>query len=175
VTRGPDFSTRARRPPVGAATAAFIATGVLVLGLAAHAAWAARQSLGRARESLESARRETEDLRARTRGFDARGLRGREVLGAQAWLTSEAPPPRLLQELGALLPPDVRFEGMTLRYGRRLDLELRVVAREARSYDLFLKRLAASPRIEDLTPGAENRDGEVRSTVRASYRPEDRP
>jgi len=175
VTRGPDFSTHPRRPPLGTGPAALLAAGVLAFAVAAQDAWSARGSLADAHKSLEVARRETEDLRARTRAFEARGLRGGDVLGAQAWLTSEAPPPRLLAELGALLPPDVRFEALTLRYGRRLEVELRVVAREARSYDLFLKRLAASPRIEELTPGAENREGEVRATVRALYKPEGRP
>jgi hypothetical protein len=175
VTRGPDFSTHPRRPPVGTGTTALLAAGALAFAVAAQDAWSARGSLAEVQKAQEAVRREVEELRARTRVFEARSLRGRDVLGAQAWLTSEAPPPRLLDELGALLPPDVRFEALTLRYGRRLDVELRVVAREARSYDLFLKRLAASPRIEELTPGAENRDGEVRATVRALYKPEGRP
>jgi hypothetical protein len=171
VIRRPDFSTTPRRPPLGTSAIVLLAAAVLAVAVAGVAAWSARRDVGAARERLAAVRRETEQLRARNRAFEARGLRGRDVVGARAWLTSTAPPPRLLAEVGELLPPDVRLEGVTLRYGSRLDLEMRVVGREAKSYDAFLKRLAASPRIEDLTPGAENRDGEVRATVRASYRP----
>lgn len=171
MTRRPDFSTTPRRPPPGSGAIVLLAVATAAVALAGVGAWGARRDVGAARDRLAAVRRETDQLRARTRAFEARGLRGRDVVGMRAWLTSAAPPPRLLAEVGELLPPDVRLEGVTLRYGTRLDLEMRVVAREARSYDAFLKRLAASPRIEDLTPGAENRDGEVRATVRASYRP----
>lgn len=171
MTRHTDFSTTPRRPPLGTGAIVLLAAAALAAAAAGVAAWSARRDVDAARGRLAAVQRETDQLRARTRAFEARGLRGRDVVGARAWLTSAAPPPRLLAEMGELLPPDVRLEGVTLRYGSRLDLEMRVVAREARSYDAFLKRLAASPRIEDLTPGTENRDGEVRATVRASYRP----
>jgi Tfp pilus assembly protein PilN len=89
----------------------------------------------------------------------------------QAWLTAEAPPSRVLAELGEVLPPDVRLDGLSLTYGRRLEVEMRVVARSPRAYDLLLERLQASPRLKDLVLGAENREGEVQTTIHASFEP----
>ncbi len=74
------------------------------------------------------------------------------------------------RDLAAILPADVRLESLTLNYGARLELDLRVVARGAAAYDLFLKRCQESPLFRDVVPGAENRDGEVATTVRAAYR-----
>ena len=77
----------------------------------------------------------------------------------------------MLAELGDVLPPDVRLEGLSLTYGRRLEVEMRVVARSPRAYDLLLERLQTSPRLKDLVLGAEDREGEVETTVHASFEP----
>ena len=92
-------------------------------------------------------------------------------VSGQAWLTAEAPPSRVLAELGEVLPPDVRLDGLSLTYGRRLEVEMRVVARSPRAYDQLLERLQASARLRDLVLGAENREGEVKTTVHASFEP----
>ncbi len=89
----------------------------------------------------------------------------------QVWLTTEAPPPRVLAQLGDLLPPDVRLDTLSLTYGRSLEVEMRVVARASGAYDRLLQRLEASPRIKDLVLGAESREGRVETTVRATFVP----
>ncbi len=48
---------------------------------------------------------------------------------------------------------------------------MRVVARNPRAYDRLLERLQASSRLKDLVLGAENREGEVQTTVQASFEP----
>src|SRR5262249_12568008 len=121
VTRHTDFSTTPRRPPLGTGAIVLLAAAALAAAAAGVAAGSARRDVDAARGRLAAVQRETDQLRARTRAFEARGLRGRDVVGARAWLTSAAPPPRLLAEMGELLPPDVRLEGVTLRYGSRLD------------------------------------------------------
>jgi hypothetical protein len=132
---------------------------------AAHA-W----RLGHAVSSrLARARQEVEEQRARVQEMERR--RGpEEGVSAQAVLTLEAPPPRVVAELGALLPPDVKLDGLSLDYGARLALEMQVSARHGGSYDAFLARLENSPLFADVLPGDENRAGEVRATVRARYR-----
>jgi hypothetical protein len=68
------------------------------------------------------------------------------------------------------MPPDVRLESVSMHYGDRLELEMRVVARSSSAYDLFLEKLQSSPLFERVLPGEENRDGEVQAAVRAAYR-----
>jgi len=97
---------------------------------------------------------------------------GREALVSQMVLTAAAPPPLVLSDLAATLPPDVRLQDLTLSYGGTLEVEMRVAARRAVAYDQFLSRLGESRRFENVVPGAENRDGEVLATVRATYRAE---
>jgi hypothetical protein len=68
-----------------------------------------------------------------------------------------------------VLPPDVRLERLSLAYGRELAVEMAVVARDPRAFDRLLERLDAAPRLRDVRPGPENREGEVRTVVRATW------
>ena len=164
----PDFSTRLATPRLGASDLALLATGVLAAALCARAVVSGRAEVGAARARLADVRRDVDDTRRRTLVLEKR--MGDGVTG-QAWLTAEAPPSRVLAELGEVLPPDVRLDGLSLTYGRRLEVEMRVVARSPRAYDRLLERLQASPRLKDLVLGAENREGEVQTTVHASFEP----
>jgi hypothetical protein len=164
----PDFSTRPATPRLAASDLALLAAGVLAAALCARAVVGGRAEVGAARARLAEVRRDLDDARHRTLVLERR--MGDGVTG-QAWLTAEAPPSRVLAELGELLPPDVRLDGLSLTYGRRLEVEMRVVARSPRGYDLLLERLQASPRLKDLVLGAENREGEVQTTVHASFEP----
>jgi len=167
--RVPDFSTRspAQRPP--AWDLALAAAGILAAALCARAVVEARAEGTAVRESLAEVRREIAGLERQTSSLERRAGEGPT---GQAWLTAEAPPPRVLAELGDLLPPDVRLAGLSLGYGRTLEIEMRVVARSPRAYDRLLERLESSPRLRDLSLGAESRDGEVETTVRATFEPE---
>jgi Tfp pilus assembly protein PilN len=164
----PDFSTRPAAPRLASSDLALLATGVLAAALCAHAAVSGRAEVGAVRARLAEVRRDVDEARRRTLFLEKR--MGDGVTG-QAWLTAEAPPSRVLAELGEVLPPDVRLDGLSLTYGRRLEVEMRVVARSPRAYDLLLERLQASPRLKDLVLGAESREGEVQTTVHASFEP----
>lgn len=164
----PDFSTRpsARRPP--AWEMALAAAGIVAAVLCARAIVKTRAEGAAARERLAEIRREMDDLQRRASALEKRAGHG---VAGQAWLTAEAPPPRVLAALGSLLPPDVRLGVLSLSYGRRLEVEMRVIARSPQAYDRLLERLEASPRLQELTLGAESREGEVETTVRATFVP----
>lgn len=165
-----DFSSR---PPArarwSAGERALVAGAGLVLVLVGGLALSAWSDHRHASERVQAARQSLADLRSRTQVAESR--RGSEDAAvSRAVLTAEAPPGRVLGALAALLPADVRLDGLTLQYGERLELDLRVAARNAQAYDLFLARLEASPLFEGVEPGEEGRDGEVRTTVRASFK-----
>jgi len=140
----------------------------LVFGLAAQQACAARAAQDRARSRVAEARGDVTALRERLRRLEARSGADDAAIG-RALAAAAAPPPRVLADVVALLPGDVRLDGLSLSYGERIELDLQVVARRARDYDLFLERLTASPRFEAVLPGPERREGEVRANVRAAY------
>lgn len=159
-----DFSTHpepARRPVL------LLAMGGLCLVLAAQQAWAARSARESAQERLDRARGDVASLRDEVRRREA-ASRTNDV-GRRAALALKAPPPRVLAEITALLPEGVRLDGLDLTYGPHIELDLRVVARRAADYDVFLERLTGSPRFTAVIPGAEARGGEVRAGVRARY------
>lgn len=164
-----DFSSRPRRRR--ATTTEKVLAGVAALLLAASAwqAAGAWQESRRVRASLQRARGDSESAVARAQAFGARRDPG-QVLAAQALLTAEAPPPRVVAELSRLMPGDVRLEGLKLVYGTRIQVEMRVSARTAASYDEFMDRLERSPSFAEVLPGDENRDGELRAVVRAAWR-----
>lgn len=165
-----DFSTRPRRRAPDAFDVGLLALAGLSLILASYwtsTAWTDRR---RARQNVEEARREAEADQVRVRALESRqGAEG--SLGTQALLTTDAPPPRVLAELGTVLPSDVRLESLTLTYGDGVTLEMQVAARAAAAYDAFLQRLEGSPAFTDVTPGDENRGDEVRASVRVTYKP----
>lgn len=165
-----DFSTRPRRRTPDGLDALLLALGGLSLVLATYWTTAAWTDLRRAREHAAEARREADADQGRLRVLESR--RGAEgTLGTQALLTADAPPPRVVADLGSVMPADVRLESLALTYGDAVTLEMQVAARAASAYDAFLQRLEGSPLFADVTPGEENRGADVRASVRATYRP----
>jgi hypothetical protein len=164
-----DFSTRPRRRPPDALDAGLLAVAGLALIAATYATASAWTDLRRAREHVESARREASAEAGRLQALESR--RGADSLAGAAVLTLDAPPPRVLAELAALLPPDVRLDSVSLSYGEDLALDVQVAARVSSAYDVFLQRLEDSPRFRDVLPGDESRDAGVRASIRATYRP----
>jgi hypothetical protein len=150
------------------AEAVFLATAVLAFLLAGRAAWAAWDDLRSVRAELSSLRREAGAAASRTRELES--ARGGDALVLQALQTVEAPPPRVLGEIGQLLPGDVRLESVTFQYGERLQLQVRLTARTPPSYDLFLSRLEASRLFDEVAPGEETRDGGIHGAIRMVYR-----
>jgi hypothetical protein len=164
----PDFSTRGRRPEVRTGDLVFLAAAGLALCLALASAAGAWGDLRHATARLEAARQETAAVSGRARARQA-GAGPDAVLSARALLTAEAPPPRVMADLETLLPGDVRLVALSLEYGERLELTMRVAARRPASYDRFLRDLQQSSLFADVRPGEEVRDGEVRAQVKASY------
>jgi hypothetical protein len=164
-----DFSTRPRRR-VWTGDGALLAAAVVAFVAAALLCWRASSELDRRREEVARAAREADDVAQRADAAEKRRAPASAVLVAQVRESAEAPPPKIVAELSALLPPEVRLQALDLDYRERLVVDLRVVARRAEAYDLFLARLAGSPRFADVVPGPENRQGELAASVRMTYR-----
>jgi len=166
----PDFSTRPRPRRMQPAEGVLLAVAALAFVLAAPAAWAAWKELRSVRAELAAVRGEADSAAARTRELEGAG--SNDTLMMRAMLTAEAPPPRVLGELGRLLPGDARLESVTFQYGDRLELQVRVTARSAGSYDVFLTRLEGSRLFSDIAPGEEARDRGIHGAIRMTYRGE---
>lgn len=164
-----DFSTRPRRR-LRSADIALLGAGVLAAGFAAHAAWSASSELRYRRNEVEELRREAEVVAERVRALESSRPSGGDTLMSQAEFTIAAPPPRIVADLSALLPPNVRLLSLTLTYRDRLEVDARVSARKAEAYDELLTRLVRSPLFEDVVPGPESRDDELLASVRMLYR-----
>jgi hypothetical protein len=170
VSRARDFSTR---PAASRADLGLLLAAAVVLGLGAQQALAARAARDAARERAAEARRTLSALRERLPGSGTTS--GESGLSARALAARSATPGTVLADLAALLPPDVRLDRLDLAYGAAVTVDAQVVARAPRAYDLFLERLARSPRFHAVQPGTERREGELRVSVRAAYRPEAAP
>lgn len=164
----PDFSTtpRSRRPPLQEIVAVVVA--VALLGLALNTVWTARQEAQAARDRLAAVRREVGSMQARLRAFGARAAAGGGLL-TQAAAAGVSPPERIVAQLALALPETARVEQLSIVYGADIALEMRVVARDAAAWDRTLERLEKSSFLEDVTPGPERREGEVRTTVSARW------
>lgn len=164
----PDFSTtpRPHRPPARELLA--VVLGFLVLFLAVGAASATRREAGAARERLAAVRREIGSLKARLRAVDARTMQGGELL-TRAAAAGEAPPERIVAAIARALPTDARVERLNVSYGDTISLEMLLVARDAAAWDRALARLVDAGSFEEVIPGPERRDGEVRTSVTARW------
>ena len=143
--------------------------GVLTLLLAGYATGTSWAEFKRARQHVADVRRETEAGQARLRSLETRSA-PTAALATQALLSSDVPPPRLLAELSALMPPDVKLDAVSLAYGEGIDVRLQVSAKAGAAYDAFLQRLEGSPAFDDVIPGEESRDGGVSASIQAHYR-----
>ena len=75
----------------------------------------------------------------------------------------------MVAAVAAALPGDVRLERLTIDYARGTALEMAVEARSAAGWDRLLERLERTPELADVAPGAESRQAEVRSVIRARW------
>jgi Tfp pilus assembly protein PilN len=162
-----DFSTNPERPPRSRFELALVAAGLAALAWSAFGAHASWRDARDKRARVEEARRELAGALERVPHTTPSSSDA--AFAQQALLSLEAAPPVVLAALATVLPPDVRLDGLALDYGGALQLQLQVVARDAAAYDRFLSQLEASPRFGSVSPGEENRDGEVRAVVRASF------
>lgn len=170
MTRRPDFSTRpdhSRHLKGRESLAAGVAAALLLWSGAV--AWRAVSEARATEASLAALRLDVANARERLRVLDGRRRTGADRLTSQVVLTAEAGPGRVLAELAELLPLDVRLEGVHFDYGSRLELDVQVVARRPAGYDLFLERLQASPSFNEIQPGPEAREGEMRASLRMAH------
>jgi hypothetical protein len=152
-----------------------VAVAAAIALAAAWSAWSAAAERRHAQARVEQARRDAAAASSRLRAVGPLGGAYQGAL-ARAELSASAPPVQALAAVSELLPPDLRLQSATLRYGRVLGLELQVAARRPEAYDLFLERLGASSRFSSVTPGMEERGGdELRASVQAEYREGGRP
>jgi len=164
-----DFSSRPRRSAPEPVDVGLFGIGVLTLLLAGYATGTSWAEFKRARQHVADVRRETEAGQARLRSLETRSA-PTAALATQALLSSDVPPPRLLAELSALMPPDVKLDAVSLAYGEGIDVRLQVSAKAGAAYDAFLQRLEGSPAFDDVIPGEESRDGGVSASIQAHYR-----
>jgi hypothetical protein len=169
----PDFSTspRPRRPPAREVLA--VVLGFLLLGLAIASGATTRRDAGAARERLAAVRREIASLEARLRGVDARTAEGGDLL-SRAAAAGGSPPDRIVAAIARVLPEDARVERLTIDYADAITLEMLLVARDAAAWDQALARLVEAGPFDEVIPGPERREGEIRVTVSARWAEERR-
>jgi Tfp pilus assembly protein PilN len=165
-----DFSTRRRPPRRRAGDVALLALACLLLAAALYSAGAAWADERRAGASLHHVRQEIAAAADRVKTLQAPSG-GPGAVGARAVLSVEAPPPRVVAAIAEMLPPDVRLESLTLRYGAELEVEMVLTARTAAEYDRFLQALESSPAFDRVVLGNETRTVAVKASVRARYQP----
>ena len=146
-----------------------VGVGALTLILAGYATGTSWAEFKRARQHVVDVRRETEAGQARLKTLEARSA-PTAALATQALLSSDAAPPRLLSDLAAVLPPDVKLDSLALTYGEDIAVQMQVSAKGGAAYEVFLQRLEASPLFGDVIPGEEARDGSLTASVQARYR-----
>ena len=172
MSRSPDFSSRAGTAPRSSRRDTLALAVAAALALAAGAeAWQAQRESRESTASLDALRADLEATRERLRTLQGTKRAGSDALASRIVLSAEAPPARVLAELTALLPPDVRLDGLSLVYGAKLQVEARVVARRPAGYDQLVERLAGSRLFGDVVPGPESREPDLHSTLHMVYRP----
>jgi hypothetical protein len=164
-----DFSSRPRRRPPQPVDLGLIGIGVLTLIFAGYATGTSWADFKRARQHVADVRRDTEAAQARLKTMEARSA-PTAALATQALLSSDAAPPRVLADLAALMPPDVKLDSLNLSYGEGIGMSMRVSAKGAGAYEAFLQRLESSPLFEEVVPGEEARDVGVTASIEMRYR-----
>jgi hypothetical protein len=160
---GRDFSTRPARRE-GALELAFLGLGVACLAAAVLLTLSARRELLEAQRGVQEIRRDPALGRQPAAGERL------TTLASRALASAAAPPPRIVAELAALMPSDVRLNQASFSYGGDVSVEVAVAAREVAAYDSFLERLASSSRFSSILPGSESRRGSVSTPIHMTYR-----
>jgi Tfp pilus assembly protein PilN len=164
-----DFSSRPRRRPPQPVDLGLIGIGVLTLIFAGYATGTSWADFKRARQHVADVRRDTEAAQARLKTMEARSA-PTAALATQALLSTDAAPPRVLADLAALMPPDVKLDSLSLTYGDGIGMNMHVSAKGAGAYEAFLQRLESSPLFEEVVPGEETRDVGVTASIEMRYR-----
>jgi Tfp pilus assembly protein PilN len=164
-----DFSSRPRRRRPQPVDLGLIGIGLLTLIFAGYATGTSWADFKRARQHVADVRRDTQAAQARLRTMEARSA-PTAALATQALLSADAAPPRVLADLAALMPPDVKLDSLSLAYGEGIGLTMRVSAKSGGAYEAFLQRLEGSSAFDEVVPGEETRDGGVSASIDVRYR-----
>jgi hypothetical protein len=163
VRRQPDFSsTPSRAPSWSRGESAIVVLALAAAVTSGVAAYRARGEATEAKARAAEARRQLETQQARLRAVTP--APGDPVTGA-----AEAPPRRIVGAIAGVLPGDARLARLAIDYEGPVSAEMMVDARRAAAWDRFLERLERSPDFAEVEPGPEQRDAEVRTTVRARW------
>jgi Tfp pilus assembly protein PilN len=146
-----------------------IAVGLLTLIFAGYATGTSWAEFKRARQHVADVRRDTQAAETRLKTMEARSA-PTAALATQALLSTDAAPPRVLSDLAALMPADVKLESLALTYGDGIGMIMQVSAKSGGAYEAFLQRLEGSPLFEEVIPGEETRDGGVTASIQVRYR-----
>jgi hypothetical protein len=154
----PDFSTRPQPPRHARFGTMLLVAGLLALVSAGFASWRLREQAREAEANLAAVRREVEQDAARLRSLEAR-------------VQPPAPTPgRVVGDLAAVLPPDVRVRHLGIDYRRGPALSMRVQARTPEAWDLLLEAFSASTTFADVQPGPELRESPLEVSLQARWR-----
>jgi hypothetical protein len=140
----------------------------VAVGLAARATLVARREAAVAAERWAAVQADVRRMQSQLRAVEGKGSLG-GVLLARAAVAGEAPPERIIAVLARSLPDDARLDGLRISYEETLSLEMDVVARDAQAWDRTLAALQETAQLEDVIPGPERRDGEIRTSVKARW------
>jgi Tfp pilus assembly protein PilN len=166
-----DFSTRRRLSRLRPLDLLLIALAVTVLCWSSLSALAARRELAEARLAVRQLREHGLAEERRLRELEQVRRDRDDALARQAFQTLASPPALILADIEPTLPADARLEGLTLAYDHEtVDIELQLRARTPHTYDAFVQRMERSDRFGNLAFGSENRSGDMKVTLRASYR-----
>jgi Tfp pilus assembly protein PilN len=128
----------------------------------------AASELDRVRRDVAQVQAQVQELEGKVRALEGSMESSR---GARSRSAPPVPPAEIVSALAGLLPPGVRLTDLSLVYGTRPTLEVRVEARKAEAYDRFLENLGGSGSFGSIVPGPETRDPELAASVRAEYLP----
>jgi hypothetical protein len=137
----------------------------LALVAVALSGTAAHRTRGEAREAerrAAEARRQLDEQQARLRAVAPAA--GDVLAGAYV-----APPRRIVGAIAGVLPADARVARLSIDYQRAITIEMHVDARRAAAWDRLLESIERSPEFAEVEPGPEDRQAEVRTTLRARW------
>ena len=163
-----DFSSKPHRP-VAVAPILWVSLGALALAASVAFSISARIDLSNVQHRLAAASTELDATQDRVHALKATKWPTDEIVGSQIILTATAPPSALFAALEQTLPADVRLVGLSLAYGRQVDVDMRIAARRSEAYDEFLAKLAQSQAFHDVVPAAESREEGVQASVHAQF------
>jgi hypothetical protein len=141
---------------------------VLAVALALLSAGRAHEEARQASERLAAVRDEVNTSTSRLRTLMAASGASLERR-TRAEAARDGSPTRIVADIAAVLPRDARLERLSIEYGRDVSLQMQVVAKDASAWDRLLARLEAARQFQGVEPGPEDREGEVRSVVKARW------